>query len=81
MASDNDNSGIEKTKVLYGIENSVPCGVRFMQNVKEKMNLFVDKNGPSIVIKYHEYKDNYIKARQRGAKIRFATEITTGALR
>lgn len=47
-----------------------------MQNAKEKMDLFGDKNGPSIIIKYKEYKDNYIKARDRGAKIRFVTEIT-----
>jgi two-component system, OmpR family, sensor histidine kinase VicK len=76
LISANDNSGNEKTEVLYGIENSILCGIRFMENVKEKMDLFGDKNGPSIIIKYNEYKANYIKARQRGAKIRFVTEIT-----
>ncbi len=73
---ENINTNIEKTQVLYGTENSVSCGVKFMQNAKEKMDLFGDKNGPSIIIKYKEYKDNYIKARDRGAKIRFVTEIT-----
>jgi two-component system, OmpR family, sensor histidine kinase VicK len=29
-----------------------------------------------MIIKYDIYKDNYIKARRRGAKIRFVTEIT-----
>ena len=74
--SDKDNTNNKKTQVLVGIENSISYGVRFMQDSKEKMDLFGDKNGPSIVIKYKEYKDNYIKARERGVKIRYVTEIT-----
>jgi two-component system sensor histidine kinase VicK len=41
------------------------------------MDLFWDKNGPSIIIEFPDiYKNNYIEAKRRGAKIRFITEIT-----
>ena len=66
----------ENTKILHGIENTVSYGVRLLQNAKEKLDLCADKNGPSIVIELDVYKDNYIKARNRGVKIRFIAEIT-----
>jgi hypothetical protein len=41
------------------------------------MDLFGDKNGPSIIIEFPDiYKNNYIEAKRRCAKIRFITEIT-----
>jgi two-component system, OmpR family, sensor histidine kinase VicK len=67
----------EKTEVLYGIENTVSRGIQFMQNAKKSMDLFGDKNGPSVIIDFpYVYKDNYIEAKRRGVKIRFITEIT-----
>ena len=42
----------EKTEVLYGIENTVTRGIQFMQNAKKSMDLFGDKNGPSIIIDF-----------------------------
>ena len=47
-----------------------------MQNTKERMDLFGDKNGPSIIITHDIYKNNYVKARERAVKIRYITEIT-----
>jgi two-component system, OmpR family, sensor histidine kinase VicK len=65
------------TEVLYGIENAVGRGVQFMQNVKEKMDLCGDKNGPSIIMEFEEvYKNNYIDVKRRGWKIRLITDIT-----
>jgi two-component system, OmpR family, sensor histidine kinase VicK len=67
----------EITEVLYGIENTIKRGVQFMQNANEHMDLFGDKNGPSIIIEFPDiYKNNYIAAKKRGARIRFITEIT-----
>ncbi len=66
----------ENTKILHGIENTISYGVRHLQNATEKLDLCTDKNGPSIVIELDIYKDNYIKARNRGVKIRFIAEIT-----
>jgi two-component system sensor histidine kinase VicK len=64
------------TEILHGAENAVGRGVDFMQNVKEKMDIFFDHNAPSIVIDIEEYKNGYIDIRKRGAKIRAFTEIT-----
>ena len=48
-----------------------------MQNAKKHMDLFGEKNGPSIIIEFPDiYKNNYIAAKNRGVKIRFITEIT-----
>src|SRR5919199_1634972 len=48
-----------------------------MQNASQKMDLFGEKNGPSIIIEFPNiYKNNYIAAKKRGVKIRLITEIT-----
>lgn len=47
-----------------------------MQNAKEKMDLFGDSNGPSIVMEFDVYRNNYIDMISRGGKIRLITEIT-----
>ena len=76
-ATQDSGEGEEKTEVLYGVENAVRTGVQFMQNARKWMELFGDKNGPSIIIEFADvYKNNYIGAKRRGAKIRFITEIT-----
>jgi two-component system, OmpR family, sensor histidine kinase VicK len=67
----------EKTELLYGVENTIDRGLRFMQNARKNMDLFGEKNGPSIIIEFPDiYKNNYIAAKNRGVKIRFITEIT-----
>ena len=45
-----DTFNEEKSELLYGTENAVQRGVQFMQNVMKGMDLFGDKNGPSIII-------------------------------
>ncbi len=40
------------------------------------MDLFGDKNGPSIIMTHDIYKNNYVQARERAVKIRYITEIT-----
>ena len=43
----------------------------------ERIDLFGEKNGPSIIIEFPDiYKNNYIAAKMRGVKIRLITEIT-----
>lgn len=65
-----------KTEIVYGEKNIINSIVNFMQNTKERMDLFGDKNGPSIIITHDIYKNNYVKARERAVKIRYITEIT-----
>jgi two-component system, OmpR family, sensor histidine kinase VicK len=75
-------SQLEKTEVLYGVENAIDKGVQFMKNTKKWMDLFGDKNGPSIIIEFPEiYKNNYIECKRRGGRIRLITEITRDNIR
>ena len=70
------NSHLNKSEILYGVENAVGRGVYFMSNVKQKMDIFFDHHAPSIVVEVREYRDGYIDIRKRGGKIRAFTEIT-----
>jgi two-component system, OmpR family, sensor histidine kinase VicK len=47
-----------------------------MDNVKERMDIFFDRNAPSIVVDVKEYRNGYMKIRKRGGRIRAFTEIT-----
>lgn len=47
-----------------------------MDNVKERMDIFFDKEAPSIVIEVKEYRTGYNNIRKRGGRIRAFTEIT-----
>jgi two-component system, OmpR family, sensor histidine kinase VicK len=70
------NSHLNKSEILYGVENAVGRGVYFMSNVKQKMDIFFDHHAPSIVVEVRDYRDGYIDIRKRGGKIRAFTEIT-----
>ena len=69
-------SPVNKSEILYGVENAVGRGVYFMSNVKQRMDIFFDHSAPSIVVDIEEYRNGYIDIRRRGAKIRAFTEIT-----
>ena len=69
-------SPVNKSEILYGVENAVGRGVYFMSNVKQRMDIFFDHSAPSIVVDVEEYGNGYIDIRRRGAKIRAFTEIT-----
>jgi two-component system sensor histidine kinase VicK len=47
-----------------------------MDNVRERMDIFFDKEAPSIVIDVKEYRTGYNNIRKRGGRIRAFTEIT-----
>src|SRR5918994_2053513 len=67
---------INKSEILYGVENAVGRGVYFMSNVKQRMDIFFDHRAPSIVTDIAEYRNGYIDIKRRGGKIRCFTEIT-----
>jgi two-component system, OmpR family, sensor histidine kinase VicK len=67
---------MKSSEILYDTESTVKKGILFMQNAKEKMDLFGDSNGPSIVMEFDVYRNNYIDMISRGGKIRLITEIT-----
>jgi two-component system sensor histidine kinase VicK len=70
------SSNVNKSEILYGVENAVGRGIYFMSNVKQRMDIFFDYRAPSIVVDIAEYKNGYINIRKRGGKIRAFTEIT-----
>ena len=55
---------IRKTEIVYGEKNIISFIVNFMHNTKERMDLFGDKNGPSIIMTHEIYKNNYVQARE-----------------
>ncbi len=65
-----------RTHILYGAEDALSYGVKFMENVKMKMDITFDRHAPSIVIKISQYYDGYKDILKRGGKIRCITEIT-----
>ncbi|HYP42732.1 MAG TPA: histidine kinase dimerization/phospho-acceptor domain-containing protein, partial [Candidatus Nitrosocosmicus sp.] len=76
ISHDNKN-----TRILNSMDEAISCGVGLLQNVKEKIDLLVDVNGPAFIIKFDSYKDNYNKARSRGVKVRCVTEVTKDNIR
>jgi hypothetical protein len=39
----------ERTEMIYDMESAISYGIRFIQNVKERMDVLIDKNGPSMI--------------------------------
>ena len=64
-----------RTKILYGVENALSYGKKFMDNAKIKMDITFDHHAPSIVIKIPLYYKGYKDILKRGGKIRCITEI------
>jgi hypothetical protein len=58
------------------MDTAVSYGIRFLENVRERMDICIDNNGPFVIMKSDIYRSNYVKARNRDAKIRFITEVT-----
>jgi len=50
----------DRTEIMYDMESAISYGVRFIENAKERMDVFVDKNGPSVILKNGIYRDNYV---------------------
>ena len=67
-------SSPRRTRVIYGVNESLEYALRFISNSK-KLDILEEKNGPSILIDYSVYRDNLIAARNRGVKVRYLTEI------
>ena len=65
-----------RTRILYGADDALSYGERFMENAKAKMDITFDRHAPSIVIKVSQYYDGYKNILKRGGKIRCITDIT-----
>jgi two-component system, OmpR family, sensor histidine kinase VicK len=65
-----------RTRILYGAENALSYGIKFMSNTKRKMDITFGSSAPSIVIKILQYYQGYKEILKRGGKIRCITEVT-----
>ena len=74
ISKNNTKSG--KLEILYGSENAVERGVRFMQNTVIKMDITFDHKAPSILVQLPDYCNGYKDILARGGKIRCITEVT-----
>ncbi len=69
------------SEILYGEEKAVGRGVYFMSNVRERMDIFFDKNTPSNRSRYcriQRWLQRYSKKRRKDKAF---TEITQDNLR
>jgi two-component system, OmpR family, sensor histidine kinase VicK len=73
---DGTHATTKGSEIFYGVKSTVERGIQFMQNAREKMDLFGDENGPSIIMEFDVYRNNYVDLVNRGGKIRLITEIT-----
>ena len=67
---------IEKTDVLYGLENTVPTMQIFTSSAKAKLDVYLDQYGPAAVLEGIVFKDGLLDAKNRGICVRLLTEIT-----
>jgi hypothetical protein len=67
---------LERTEVLYGIENSMNKLTQTMSRVRNRADVCGDSLSPSFSMGVESIKKGYIDFKQRGVKIRFITEIT-----
>jgi len=74
--SDDISHDKKNTRIVRSMGEAVSYGIGLLQNVKEKIDLLVDVNGPAFIIKFDAYKNNYSQARSRGVKVRCVTEVT-----
>ena len=74
ISKNNTESG--KLEILYGSENAVERGVRFMQNTVVKMDITFDHKAPSIVVQLPDYCNGSKDILSRGGKIRCIIAVT-----
>lgn len=71
-----NSSQNEVTKVIHGIENTTKAIQQFQTNAMIRICSCLSASGPSLGVDIDAYKNGFIEAKQRGAKLKFVTEIT-----
>jgi two-component system, OmpR family, sensor histidine kinase VicK len=71
------NNNVEKTEVLYGVDNATNAQIRIASNAKTMLYACVDSSAPSVdTEKIEPIRKMIVDARDRGVKLRYVTEIT-----
>ena len=76
MDSASGQSTPKKTKFFYGPEATTAAAVSWLSRVKERINIVMGPEGPSVAIGYQPLRNEHLRMRERGVKGRWVTEIT-----
>jgi len=71
--------GVESSgpaEIIHGVENVVNSLLQIISNAKFRIDACLDYTRPYLAIEIKQLKDGLIKAKQRGVKLRYLTEIT-----
>jgi two-component system, OmpR family, sensor histidine kinase VicK len=72
----NNKAKKEKTEIFHDIEDSNNAILNFVYKAKYRIDACLDSNGPSVMIDVESIKEARIKAKNRGVKFRYVTEVT-----
>ena len=61
---------------MHGSEDSNNAILNFIYKTKYRIDACLDSNGPSVMVDVESIKEARIKAKNRGVKFRYATEVT-----
>lgn len=67
----------EDTMVLYGVDNVINTVLQFLNQTNDIINACVDYSRPSLAIEIDVLKEAFLKAKKRGVRLRYVTEITS----
>ena len=63
--------------VLYGVDNVINTVLQFLNQTNDIINACVDYSRPSLAIEIDVLKEAFLKAKKRGVRLRYVTEITS----
>jgi len=72
----NNKATKEKTEVFHDSEDSNNALLNFVYKAKYRVDACLDSNGPSVMVDVESIKEARIKAKNRGVKFRYVTEVT-----
>jgi two-component system, OmpR family, sensor histidine kinase VicK len=74
--ANDDDSNIEKTEVLHGVENTSKRILHVFSSIKNSWDVCADCTGPSVTIEVEQVKKQYLNFKNRGVKTRYITQVT-----
>lgn len=70
------SAGQQKTDIIYGADYVINAVIRFASKTNIKIDACVDYTRPSLAIDIELLKKYFLRARSRGVRFRYVTEIT-----
>ena len=67
----------QKTEVLYGEQKVVNMVLQFTSKARSTIDACVDYTRPSLAVEVEQLRNAFLRAKRRGVKLRYVTEITS----